>query len=298
MFNDDDDYSFLTGGLGDLDGDGRVDFEEYMIEEDDFQRIMGSNDDGYSFSDDDNDDWETVYLDTANEYGLDVYDYADKEEFLEALSEAKENAEWRANREIEALEHGLNLDDFDDEDEFEEALEELEEDSEEDELDEANEKTVKFNEINSLIQNDYSVEVSNISDEYVEVEKYIRQNLNLKNQNKALKSKITQLNKQITDLNCNIRRLEADLEAKRKSQKKEWDGKYYLYCQVRLDESPRPLWYRTNDITLKKNDYVLIPYGYKNEEMMGIVVSVEEYRSDDLPFPLEKTKFIIEKCEE
>ena len=32
MFNDDEDYSFLTGGLGDLDGDGRVDFVEYMNE--------------------------------------------------------------------------------------------------------------------------------------------------------------------------------------------------------------------------------------------------------------------------
>ena len=55
MFNDDEDYGFLTGGLGDLDGDGRVDFVEYMNEEDDFQRIMGSNDDAYSVLDDDED---------------------------------------------------------------------------------------------------------------------------------------------------------------------------------------------------------------------------------------------------
>ncbi len=36
MFNDDEDYGFLTGGLGDLDGDGKVDFVEYMNEEDDY----------------------------------------------------------------------------------------------------------------------------------------------------------------------------------------------------------------------------------------------------------------------
>lgn len=61
MFNDDEDYSFLTGGLGDLDGDGRVDFIEYMNEEDDFQRIMGSNNDDYSVLDDN--DLEDEYSD-------------------------------------------------------------------------------------------------------------------------------------------------------------------------------------------------------------------------------------------
>ncbi len=49
---DDEDYGFLTGGLGDLDGDGKVDFAEYLIEEDDFQRIMEVDDDGYPVSDD------------------------------------------------------------------------------------------------------------------------------------------------------------------------------------------------------------------------------------------------------
>ena len=63
MFNDDEDYGFLTGGLGDLDGDGRVDFVEYMNEEDDYQRIMGSNDDDYSVIEDDDDGLEDEYSD-------------------------------------------------------------------------------------------------------------------------------------------------------------------------------------------------------------------------------------------
>ena len=117
----------------------------------------------------------------------------------------------------------------------------------------------------------------------------------LKNENKALKSKVTQLENRITDLNYCIQRLEKDLAAKRKP--KEWDGKYYRYCKVTMDEHPNGLWYRTDDITLKKGDYVYVPYGYKNEELMAKVVSVEEFRSDDLPVPLEKMKFVIEKCD-
>lgn len=117
----------------------------------------------------------------------------------------------------------------------------------------------------------------------------------LKNENKALKAKVTRLEKKITDLNYCIGRLEKNLAAARKV--KEWDGKYYRYCKVTMDENPNGLWYRTDDITLKKGDYVYVPYGHKNEELMAKVVQVEDFRSDDLPFPLEKTKFISEKCD-
>ena len=56
---DDEDFSCMTGGLGDLDGDGEVDFEEYLNEEDDFQRIIGSDNNEYSgLGDDDEDDAE------------------------------------------------------------------------------------------------------------------------------------------------------------------------------------------------------------------------------------------------
>ena len=71
MFNDDEDYGFLTGGLGDLDGDGDVDFIEYMNEEDDFQRIMGGDDD-FSLLDDDED---IEMLTEVEELGIDPHDY-------------------------------------------------------------------------------------------------------------------------------------------------------------------------------------------------------------------------------
>ena len=73
MFNDDEDYGFLTGGLSDLDGDGRVDFVEYMNEEDDYQRILHrDDDDDYSVLDDDED---IEMLSEAEELGIDPATY-------------------------------------------------------------------------------------------------------------------------------------------------------------------------------------------------------------------------------
>ena len=572
MFNDDEDYGFLTGGLGDLGGDGDVDFTEYMNEEDDYQRIMESNDDDYSVLGDDDEDWEISYLDTANEYGLNPYDYADKEEFLEALEEAKEDFDRAENYDDdeEYDEDEEDDDDYsvlgdDDDDEDDEDEEDDEDDDEDDDevlcsssdfdisklsltigattslnydgkpidqvfgVSEENNSAPKsthknqqptqsierryydredrkyrigdaiydnFKEISDnyekhecedfslLIEKIYSVDKAlainiwvwaihnfpgalvnrgvdewnsqawsltdcifnnfasidnegdseeentfifryvsknpdleeiifnktyvdehvfslteyvpycvdnNLRDNFLHVyngiltnrfrdekkmskysiiekllsfcniygvreadpwfyaffekeikalnkpikEAYLMKSLNeeaygrrvflkpekenlelddeyfgksdttdeisreeykkLKNENKALKSKVTMLENRITDLNYNIQRLEKDLAAKRKA--KEWDGKYYRYCKVVMDESPNGLWYRTDDITLKKGDYVYVPYGYKNEELMAKVVSIEEFRSDDLPVPLEKMKFIIEKCD-
>lgn len=562
MFNDDEDYGFLTGGLGDLDGDGRVDFVEYSLEEDDYQRIMGNkDDDAYSVLGDDDDDWEFSCLDTANEYGLNPYDYADKEEFFEALALAKSE-----NDDLEDEYNNEEYCDYDDDtdenvDEYEDSEDENENGeiylpdgfdisklsltigattslnydgkpidqvfgvSEENDNNSAPKRTpVKQQEAQSierryydranrdyrigdaiydnfkkvsdnyekhecedfslLIEKIYRVDKelainiwvwaihnfpgvlanrgvyewnskawsltnyiltafdsidgesvdekertsifryvskspdlediifnktyvedsfsslnayipfcieNNLRDNFLRVyngimtnrfrkeekfskysiiedllifsniegvteadpwfyaffekeikalnkplkEAYLMTKLNderygkriflkpekenlelddeyfgksdtadeisreeykkLKNENKALKSKVTQLENRITDLNYNIQRLEKDLAAKRKV--KEWDGKYYRYCKVVMDESPNGLWYRTDDITLKKGDYVYVPYGYKNEELMAKVVSVEEFRSDDLPVPLEKMKFIIEKCD-
>lgn len=548
MFNDDEDYGFLTGGLGDLDGDGRVDFVEYSLEEDDYRRIMGNkDDDDYSVLGDDDEDWEISYIDTANEYGLNPYDYADKEEFLEALEEAKEAFD-RAENYDDDEEDDEDDEEYDDEvlcsfsdfdisklsltigantslnydgkpidqvfgvseknenhsvpknthknqqttqsierryydredrkyrigdaiyDNFKEVSDNYEKHECEDfslliekiyrvdkelainiwvwaihnfpgalvnrgvdewnsqawsltdrifndfasidnEGDSEEENTficryvAKNPDLEEIIFNKTYVEEqlfsltkyipycieNNLRDNFLHVyngimanrfrdekkmskysiiedlltfsniegvseadpwfyaffekeikalnkplkEAYLMKSLNeeaygrrvflkpekenlelddeyfgksdtageisreeykkLKDENKALKSKVTQLENRITDLNYNIQRLEKDLAAKRKV--KEWDGKYYRYCKVTMDEHPNGLWYRTDDITLKKGDYVYVPYGYKNEELMAKVVSVEEFRSDDLPVPLDKMKFIIEKCD-
>ena len=279
---DDEDYGFLTGGLGDLDSDGDVDFVEYMNEEDDFQRIMGNTDDGDSFSDDEtDDDWKDIYTDTADELGLDIDDYSDEDEFLEAMEEATEDTDDDENK--------------DDNEEYDEDADDVNpfKDFDISKLSLTVGTHTSLDYDGKPIDEVFGTAQKETAHDKISLADYKK----LKNENKALKSKVTQLEKRITDLNYNIQRLEADLEAKRKAVKKEWDGKYYRYCQVRLDESRNDLWYRTDDITVKVGDYVFVPYGYKNDEKMGKVVSVEEYRSDDLPLPLEKTKFIIEKCD-
>lgn len=58
----DEDFSDFCGDFADLDGDGTVDMDEYLNEEDDYNRIMGNDDDyeddedDYSFDDDDEED--------------------------------------------------------------------------------------------------------------------------------------------------------------------------------------------------------------------------------------------------
>lgn len=66
----DEDFSSVCGEFADLDGDSTVDMEEYLNEEDDYNRIMGNHDDEdeeYSFDDEDEDeDFEPDNDDTDN----------------------------------------------------------------------------------------------------------------------------------------------------------------------------------------------------------------------------------------
>lgn len=114
----------------------------------------------------------------------------------------------------------------------------------------------------------------------------------LKRENEELKLKVKQLENSKTDLIGNIR----ELETKHAVKGKEFEEKYYRYCKVKTDEFSKGLWYRTDDISLKTGDYVYVPFGEKNEKQMAKVVFVDEFHFDDIPFPLEKTKFIFEKC--
>ena len=52
------------------------------------------------------------------------------------------------------------------------------------------------------------------------------------------------------------------------------------------------------DTSLKIGDKVLVPAGKENEECIATVVSVEEHTRLTVPFPLDKTKFIIAKYTE
>lgn len=76
------------------------------------------------------------------------------------------------------------------------------------------------------------------------------------------------------------------------------DKKIYHYCSVVFGDDFHPYHYRTEDTSLKIGDKVLVPAGKENEECIATVVSVEEHTRLTVPFPLNKTKFIIAKYTE
>ena len=76
------------------------------------------------------------------------------------------------------------------------------------------------------------------------------------------------------------------------------DKKIYHYCSVVFGDDFHPYHYRTEDTSLKIGDIVLVPAGKENEECIATVVSVEEHTRLTVPFPLDKTKFIIAKYTE
>lgn len=71
------DFSHLTGEFADLDGDGEVSMDEYLNEEDDYNRIMGSEDDDDDLDCDEDEDFDDDYgdddldCDTDEDYGDD-----------------------------------------------------------------------------------------------------------------------------------------------------------------------------------------------------------------------------------
>ena len=74
--------------------------------------------------------------------------------------------------------------------------------------------------------------------------------------------------------------------------------KFYHYCSVVFGDDFHPYHYRMEDTSLKIGDKVLVPAGKENEECIATVVSVEEHTRLTVPFPLNKTKFIIAKYTE
>ena len=73
------------------------------------------------------------------------------------------------------------------------------------------------------------------------------------------------------------------------------DKTIYTYCGVLLPFSNRAFSYRTEDDTIQIGDGVIVPVGRDNEEMEGKVVSVGKYARAGVPYPVEKTKFILKK---
>ena len=87
-------------------------------------------------------------------------------------------------------------------------------------------------------------------------------------------------------------------ERRRELESAKKDKKIYHYCSVVFGDDFHPYHYRMEDTSLKIGDKVLVPAGKENEECIATVVSVEEHTRLTVPFPLDKTKFIIAKYTE
>ena len=76
------------------------------------------------------------------------------------------------------------------------------------------------------------------------------------------------------------------------------DKTIYYYCAVVFDNGSNYYHYRTEDTSLKIGDEVVVPVGNNGEESVAQIVSIEQHSRLTVPYPVEKTKFIIRKIEE
>ncbi|MHC5099538.1 hypothetical protein ACYSNN_06790, partial [Peptoniphilus genitalis] len=72
----------------------------------------------------------------------------------------------------------------------------------------------------------------------------------------------------------------------------------YIYCSLSFGSGEKTYYYRTEDDEIEEGDSVIVPVGPDNHEAVAFVDKVEYFYKEDVPFPLEKTKFIIEKYDE
>lgn len=72
----------------------------------------------------------------------------------------------------------------------------------------------------------------------------------------------------------------------------------YIYCSLSFGSGEKTYYYRTEDDEVEEGDLVLVPVGPDNHEAVAFVDKVEYFYKEDVPFPLEKTKFILEKYDE
>ncbi len=76
------------------------------------------------------------------------------------------------------------------------------------------------------------------------------------------------------------------------------ESRKYIYCKVRFKNSYRPYSYRTEDSTLKVGDWVEVPVGPDNKVICERIEKIEYFDEKHVPYPLNKTKLIIGKCDE
>ena len=72
----------------------------------------------------------------------------------------------------------------------------------------------------------------------------------------------------------------------------------YICCRVLVRDFADyyfTLSYLSNDETIRRDDFVIVPCGRNNTRKIGRVVRVKRCRGEKLPFPLERMKYILSK---
>lgn len=69
--------------------------------------------------------------------------------------------------------------------------------------------------------------------------------------------------------------------------------KSHIYCQIAFDNSGKTFYYRTRNPKLRVRDFVYVPVGYDYSKKVGQIVTIKKYAGNKVPYPIEKTKYII-----
>ena len=69
--------------------------------------------------------------------------------------------------------------------------------------------------------------------------------------------------------------------------------KVHTYCSVTFEDNSKIFYYRTRNPELKVGDLVYVSVGH--EKRVGRIVKMKEYLGYFTPYPLERTKHIIDK---
>lgn len=68
-----------------------------------------------------------------------------------------------------------------------------------------------------------------------------------------------------------------------------------IYCSVSFSKDGYTYYYRTEDGNLETGDKVVVPVGPDRFERVGVVEEIEHFFPNEVPYPIEKTKFILRK---
>lgn len=70
----------------------------------------------------------------------------------------------------------------------------------------------------------------------------------------------------------------------------------YIFCSVTFDDGYKSYYYLADDDSIEVGDSVLVPAGKDNHTAIVEVVNIEYFSEEKAPFPIEKVKHIIRKC--